>query len=87
MKRADGSKLRIITQFEEISDISPCYDPAYEDTTVALRSLQSLKEENIEPEVIEVKPIIEEPVIEPIIENASPVIDPVEWYRKQQKKY
>jgi HK97 family phage major capsid protein/HK97 family phage prohead protease len=77
MKRADGSKLRVITKFESIGDISPCYDPAYEDTTVALRNLQSLKDEEIEPEVIETKPIIEEPIIEPIVERIDPVIEPV----------
>ena len=67
--RADGSKLRIINKFSEIRDISPCYDPAYEDTTVALRSLQSLKEEDLKPEIEEpeVKPVTEEPVIEPVI--------------------
>jgi uncharacterized protein len=85
MKRSDGSKLRIITKFSMIGDISPCYDPAYEDTTVALRSLQSLKDEDIEPEVIETKPVIEEPIIEPIVERTEKTIDPVEWYRNHKK--
>lgn len=76
LKRSDGSKLRVITKFEEIADISPCYDPAYEDTTVALRSLQSLKEEDLEPEEIKAELVIEEPIVEPTVETKS-VEEPV----------
>ena len=94
MRRPDGTKLRIITKFEDIGDISPCYDPAYEDTTVALRNLQSLKDEEIEPE--ETKPSIEDTIDEPIVDAAviesekRHVVNPadvIEWYKNKQKNY
>ena len=40
----DGRDLRIIEQFDRIFDISPVYREAYEDTSVALRSLAEIKE-------------------------------------------
>jgi uncharacterized protein len=39
----DGTYLRVITKFEELYDMSPCYREAYSDTTVALRSLTEIK--------------------------------------------
>lgn len=36
--------LRKINRFERIFDVSPVYFPAYEDTSVALRSIESIKE-------------------------------------------
>ncbi len=47
-RRSDGTYLRTITQFKTIHDMSPCYRGIYEDTTVALRSLDEFK--NIETE-------------------------------------
>ena len=42
-KEEDGSYLRTITQIDKLFDVSPVYNEAYEDTTVALRSLEALK--------------------------------------------
>jgi len=42
-KRGDGTWLRTITKFDNIFDVSPVYREAYEDTVVALRSLDKLK--------------------------------------------
>jgi HK97 family phage prohead protease len=44
-KRSDGSYLRTITKFDEIFDVSPVYREAYADTTVAIRSLNNIKNE------------------------------------------
>jgi HK97 family phage prohead protease len=43
-KRGDGTILRTVTKFDRIFDLSPVYNEAYEDTTVALRSLDELKQ-------------------------------------------
>lgn len=42
-KRDDGTYVRTILEFERLYDVSPVYYPAYEDTSVALRSLNSKK--------------------------------------------
>lgn len=44
-KKEDGTYVRTILKFERIFDVSPVYYPTYEDTTVALRSLNDKKEE------------------------------------------
>jgi len=44
----DGTYLRIITKFDELYDMSPCYREAYSDTTVALRSLTEIKAKDAE---------------------------------------
>ena len=41
--RKDGKAIRTISQFEKLFDVSPCYNPAYESTTVALRGLEAFK--------------------------------------------
>lgn len=43
-KRDDGTYLRTITKFDGIYDVSPVYREAYADTTVAIRSLNQIKE-------------------------------------------
>jgi len=67
-RRSNGSYLRTISQFAEISDMSPCYREAYEDTSVALRSLEEFR--NIEKsdllELEEVKPVVATTTPEPI---------------------
>jgi uncharacterized protein len=51
-KRSDGSYKRTITKFDTILDFSPTYREAYQETTVALRNLDSFKISDIEtPEV------------------------------------
>lgn len=42
-KRQDGTYVRTILQFGKIYDVSPVYYPAYEDTNVALRSIEAMK--------------------------------------------
>lgn len=43
-KKDDGTYIRTILKFERLYDVSPVYYPAYEDTSVALRSLSDQKE-------------------------------------------
>ena len=43
-KEEDGRYVRTITQIDKLYDVSPVYNEAYEDTTVALRSLDAVKE-------------------------------------------
>lgn len=43
-KKEDGTYLRTILKFERIHDVSPVYYPIYEDTSVALRGLDSRKD-------------------------------------------
>lgn len=47
-EKRDGAYLRTITKFERLYDVSPVYRPAYQDTTVAVRSLDLIKNENID---------------------------------------
>lgn len=46
-KRSNGSYLRKITRFKELFDVSPVYKEAYPDTSVALRKMQNLNEEDL----------------------------------------
>ena len=43
-RKEDGSYVRTILKFERLYDVSPVYYPAYEDTSVALRSIEAFKE-------------------------------------------
>lgn len=45
-QQPDGIYIRTILKFKEICDVSPVYKPAYQDTTVASRSLNQVKESN-----------------------------------------
>jgi len=45
--RSDGRNLRVITKFSYLSDVSPCYEPAYADTSVALIALRNLENYDI----------------------------------------
>lgn len=47
-KRDDGTYLRTITKFDNIYDVSPVYREAYADTTVAVRSLNQIKDNKVE---------------------------------------
>ena len=97
-QRSDGSVLRTIKQFHVLEDVSPCYKPAYQDTEVALRSLDEFKskENNLKPPVelepkikadTEVKPVIEEPIIEPIVKVEPKVEEPVAEQRDINLKH
>lgn len=43
-KNEDGSYIRTIKKFRELFDVSPVYQEAYSDTSVALRKMQNLEE-------------------------------------------
>ena len=55
-KEEDGSYLRTITQIDKLFDVSPVYNEAYEDTTVALRSLDAVRAEEEKEEVEDEEP-------------------------------
>ena len=44
-RKENGTYVRTIVQIDKLYDVSPVYYPAYEDTSVALRSLNDHKEE------------------------------------------
>lgn len=75
-KEEDGSYLRTITQIDKLYDVSPVYNEAYEDTSVALRSLEAARAEEQE-EVEDEEPKedenneVEEPVVEEEKEEKS----------------
>ena len=54
-KDEDGRYVRTITQIDKLFDVSPVYNEAYEDTTVALRSLDAIRAEEEEKEDEEVE--------------------------------
>ena len=76
-KEEDGSYLRTITQIDKLFDVSPVYNEAYEDTSVALRSLEQVRAEEPKEEVEDEEPKDDE-VVEPVEseeekeENAEP---------------
>jgi len=49
-KNSDGTFTRTITQFDKLYDVSPCWIPAYQDTTVAARSLDLVKNNELNME-------------------------------------
>lgn len=55
-KEEDGSYLRTITQIDKLFDVSPVYNEAYEDTSVALRSLEAARAEEEKEEVEDEEP-------------------------------
>lgn len=55
-KEEDGSYLRTITQIDKLYDVSPVYNEAYEDTSVALRSLEAARAEEEKEEVEDEEP-------------------------------
>lgn len=75
-KEEDGRYLRTITQIDKLYDVSPVYNEAYEDTSVALRSLEAARAEEQE-EVEDEEPKddenneVEEPVVEEEKEEKS----------------
>ena len=52
-KREDGTYLRTIKEFGELYDISPVFREAYEETSVALRSLEEFKNNEVPADVKE----------------------------------
>lgn len=49
-RKEDGTYVRTIVQIEQLYDVSPVYYPAYEDTSVALRSMERLETERKDAE-------------------------------------
>lgn len=87
-KRGD-EYLRTITKFEALYDVSAVYKEAYEDTSVALRSFDNIKE-NIPSDIVkaEPEPVIEEPIIEPTEEDNTESVEDFETrYLKQLDTY
>ena len=73
-KEADGSYLRTITKIGGLYDVSIVANPAYEGTSVALRSLDAFKaQEEIPAEVREEEPKTEEPKVEETPVEETPV--------------
>lgn len=76
-KEEDGRYLRTITQIDKLYDVSPVYNEAYEDTSVALRSLEQVRAEEPKEEVEDEEPKgdenneVEEPVVEEDKDNAE----------------
>jgi uncharacterized protein len=68
-QKREQEYIRTITQFDKLWDCSPVYRPAYEDTSVAARSLDSIKNEldGVLDEDVEV--ISDEPTSEQITDN------------------
>jgi HK97 family phage prohead protease len=87
-KMEDGRYMRTILQFDELYDMSPCYRAAYEDTTVARRSIEELRKldnplpEPIKPEaVVEAAPV---PIIEMEDRTASDLENQFRYYKQKQ---
>lgn len=76
-KDEDGRYVRTITQIDKLYDVSPVYNEAYEDTSVALRSLEQVRAEEPKEEVEDEEPKddenneVEEPVVEEEKEEKS----------------
>lgn len=49
-RNEDGTYMRTIVQIRQLYDVSPVYYPAYEDTSVALRSIERMETERKESE-------------------------------------
>lgn len=79
-KEEDGTYLRTITKIGGLYDVSIVANPAYEGTSVALRSLDAFKaQEEIPAEVREEEPKTEEPKVEETPVEEAPVEEtPVE---------
>lgn len=73
-KEEDGSYLRTITKIGGLYDVSIVANPAYEGTSVALRSLDTFKaQEEIPTEVRKEEPKTEEPKVEETPVEETPV--------------
>ena len=87
-KEADGTYLRTITKIGGLYDVSIVANPAYEGTSVALRSLDAFKaQEEIPAEVKEEEPKTEEPKVEETPVEETPVEEtPVEETPVEENK-
>ena len=74
-KDEDGRYVRTITQIDKLFDVSPVYNEAYEDTTVALRSLDAIKEEEEAASRSDVEPTEEVEDEEPKDETVDDTVE------------
>ena len=86
-RRNDGSYVRTITKFATILDMSPCYREAYEDTTVALRSLDEFETSNRSLIDDTKTDLGGEPTLDPIVGVQNRVINDNELYLKRKHNY
>ena len=54
-KKEDGSYLRTITKFKELYDVSPVYQEAYPETSVALRKIEQMKADDLKEYFVELR--------------------------------
>jgi HK97 family phage prohead protease len=85
-RRSDGTYLRTVSQFDQLFDMSPCYMACYNDTTVVKRSLDELQAIDNPIQERSTKPVIDEPIIEPIVEFQKRVVDDTELQYRQYKQ-
>lgn len=72
-KEADGSYLRTITKIGGLYDVSIVANPAYEGTSVALRSLDAFKAQEEIPAEVKEEPKVEETPVEEVPVEEVPV--------------
>lgn len=79
-KEEDGTYLRTITKINRLYDVSIVADPAYPDTSVAVRSLDAFKENEARQEEVKTEetPVEEVPVEETQVEETPVEEAPVE---------
>lgn len=58
-KKEDGSYLRTITKFKELYDVSPVYQEAYPETSVALRKIEQMKADDLKDYFVELRKKLE----------------------------
>lgn len=83
-KEEDGSYLRTITQIDKLFDVSPVYNEAYEDTSVALRSLEAARAEEAASRS-DVEPTEEQEEVEDEEPKDDEVVEPVESEEEKEE--
>jgi hypothetical protein len=84
-RRKDGTYIRTINKFAKILDMSPCYREAYEDTTVALRSLDEFETSDLS---VETKPVLSDELkTKPIEHTQNRVMNETELNLKRRNNY
>ena len=87
-KEEDGTYLRTITKINRLYDVSIVADPAYPDTSVAMRSLDAFKENEVRQEEVKTEetPVEEVPVEETQVEETPVEEAPVEETPVEEEK-
>ena len=84
-RQEDGTYLRTILKFGELFDMSPVYREAYQDTTVALRSMDKIVQPPEKPKVEEVRKEEVKPVVEDTPKPIAPDMKD-DLYRRRTKE-